>query len=139
MDLRRSLYGHFDCRRVAARLMMTMPISYDGRTFRTVMNAETGNVTADTLFHYHQKGSVVWATYEGGGVLFGTLVALADEPGRLDMRYQHVSRGGELMTGICRSEPELLPDGRLRVHEAWRWTCGDHSSGTSVIEELPRG
>ena len=116
-----------------------MPISYDGRVFRMVANAPTGNATVDTVFHYHQNGNVVWATYEGGGVLFGTLVALADEQGRLDMRYQHVSRGGELMTGVCRSQPELLPDGRLRVYQDWKWTCGDRSTGTSIVEELQHG
>jgi hypothetical protein len=111
-------------------------INYDGRRFRTVVNAETGNVTADTVFSYHQRGNLVWATYEGGGVQFGTLVALADEQGILDMRYQHVSQDGQLMTGVCRSVPEILPDGRLRLHETWQWTCGDHSCGTSVIEEI---
>jgi hypothetical protein len=115
-----------------------MNVSYDGRVFRTVVNAETGDVTTETLFTYHQHGKIVWATYEGGGVTFGTLVALAASDGRLDMRYQHVSSKGELMTGVCRSVPEVLSDGRLRVHETWRWTCGDHSSGTSVIEEVPQ-
>lgn len=113
-----------------------MSVSYDGRFFRTVVNAETGDVTADTLFRYHQRGDLVWAEYEGGGVRFGTLIALADPDGNLDMRYQHVSAGGELMTGVCRSRPEVLADGRLRVHETWQWTCGDHSAGTSVIEEI---
>jgi hypothetical protein len=52
------------------------------------------------------------------------------------MRYQHANTAGELMTGVCRSTPELLPDGRIRLHESWRWTCKDGSSGTSVIEEV---
>ena len=40
------------------------------------------------------------------------------------------------MTGECHSVPEILPDGRYRLREKWRWTCGDGSSGESVIEEL---
>lgn len=111
-------------------------ISYDGRRFRTIANAESGDVREDTLFEYHQDGDVVWATYSGGGVRFGTLVALADAAGRLEMRYQHISASGELRAGVCRSVPELLPDGRLRVHESWQWTTGDCSAGTSVIEEV---
>ena len=39
------------------------------------------------------------------------------------------------MTGICQSTPELLPNGKLRLHEAWQWTAGDRSKGSSVIEE----
>ncbi len=54
------------------------------------------------------------------------------------MRYQHVNRDGELMTGHCRSTPELLPDGRLRLHESWQWTSGDGSRGESIIEEIKR-
>ncbi len=80
----------------------------------------------------------MWATYEGGQILFGTLVAKIDENGALDMRYQHVNRAGELMTGRCHSTPVLLPDNRLRLYESWRWTSGDNSAGTSVIEEIKR-
>lgn len=113
-----------------------MRFNYDGRVFRTVANAESGEVTADTLFHYHQDGDLVWAEYAGGGVRKGQLLAVADDQGRLDMRYQHVNGAGELMTGVCRSTPEVLPDGRYRVHEEWRWTCGALDSGSSVIEQV---
>ena len=66
---------------------------------------------------------------------FGTLVGTADAEGRLDARYVHANGDGELMTGECRATPERLPDGRLRLHEEWRWTSG-LSSGTSVVEEI---
>ena len=54
----------------------------------------------------------------------------------LDMRYHQVNDRGEGMTGVCRSTPEFLPDGRIRLHVAWRWTSGDGSSGSSVLEEV---
>jgi hypothetical protein len=110
--------------------------NYDGRRFRSVANTANGEVGARTVFAYHQEGDAVWATYRGG-VALGTLVATVDGDGRLDMRYGHVNDAGELMTGVCTSTPETLPDGRLRLHESWRWTSGDGSSGTSVLEELP--
>ena len=53
------------------------------------------------------------------------------------MRYQHLSADGRWKTGHCRSRPERLADGRLRVHERWQWTDGAEGSGESVIEELP--
>jgi hypothetical protein len=53
------------------------------------------------------------------------------------MSYQHINRKGELMTGVCTSIPERLSDGRIRLHERWQWTCGDHSTGESIIEEIP--
>lgn len=113
-----------------------MRIDYDGRRFRGVTNTGSGDVGTHTVFDYRQRGDVVWATYEGGGVRLGTLVATVDAGGRLDMRYSHVNEAGVLMTGECRSEPERLPDGRIRLHESWRWTSGDRSSGRSVVEEI---
>jgi hypothetical protein len=114
---------------------MASRISYDTRRFVSVSNTANGEVDARTVFHYRQRGDVVWATYEGGGVRFGTLVATVDAEGRLDMRYSHVNARGELMTGVCRSTPEVLPDGRLRLRERWRWTSGDGSEGESIVEE----
>ena len=111
--------------------------NYDNRFFAGLSNSETGEVSSDTVFHYHQQDSLVWATYQGGSIRFGTLVATVDADGCLDMRYQHVNRAGELCTGICFSRPEVLPDGRYRLHESWQWTSGDGSAGNSVIEELP--
>ena len=111
-------------------------IDYDGRRFRSLNNSETGEVDAETCFEYHQRGDVVWAIYEGGAIRFGTLIATVDPGGILDMRYHHVNAAGELMTGRCRSIPELLPDGRLRLHERWQWTSGDGSAGESVVEEV---
>ena len=113
-----------------------LSVGYDGRRFRSVENSSTGEVGPETVFYYRQREDLIWATYEGGTVRFGTLVGTADAEGRLDARYAHVNRSGELMTGECRSTPERLPDGRLRLHEEWRWTSGDRSSGTSVVEEI---
>ncbi len=110
-------------------------INYDNRKFTSVANSETGEVSAETVFRYHQKGNLVWAEYEGGAIVFGNLIAKANENGSLDMRYQHLNTDGELMTGICQSTPEILADGRIRLHEKWRWTCKDFSKGESVIEE----
>ena len=113
-----------------------LPVSYDGRIFRSLANSEGGDVGDATTFHYRQEGEVVWATYAGGSVRFGTLLARADEAGNLEMRYQHLSSAGEWKAGRCQSRPELLPDGRLRVHERWQWTDGADGQGLSVIEEL---
>ena len=113
-----------------------MTISYHHRRFRPILNAPAGDVSRDTLFHYHQRGDVVWATYAGGAVRFGTLIATVDVTGRLDMRYQQVATDGSIKAGRCTSTPEVLPDGRLRLHESWNWTEGGEGSGTSVIEEM---
>lgn len=117
---------------------------YEGKTFRSVTNSASGDVSSETRFRYRQDGDLVWATYEGGAVRFGTLVAKADAEGRLDMRYQHLTVDGELKTGRCKSVPERLEDGRLRLRESWQWTSESPDdaprdsdvSGESVIEEV---
>lgn len=111
-------------------------VSYNNRRFRSVQNSGSGEVSPDTLFQYHQAGNVVWAEYSGGHILRGHLIASCDEFGELDMRYHHINIRGELMTGLCTSTPEILADGRIRLHERWQWTSGDLSSGESVIEEV---
>lgn len=111
-------------------------INYAGRIFRTVENLGNGDADSETVFHYHHEGNIVWATYSGGDVAFGTLLAAADADGCLDMRYQHLSRKGEWKAGVCRSVVTVLADGRYRMLESWRWTTGDRSSGNSVVEEV---
>jgi Domain of unknown function (DUF3291) len=112
------------------------PFSYDGRRFRNRSNSPNGTCSPETEFHYHQSASRVWATYAGGQVRFGSLMAVADPEGVLDVRYHHVDSAGEFRTGKCVSQPEILEDGRLRVHERWQWTNGDQSSGHAIIEEV---
>jgi len=114
-------------------------LEYEGRVFRSVANSDGGDVSGETTFHYHQRDDLVWATYTGGPVLFGTLLAKVDTFGNLDMRYQHVSVDGTFKSGRCQSRPERLPDGRLRLHERWHWTDGAEGRGISIIEEIPRG
>jgi len=110
-------------------------INYDGREFVPVQNSKSGEVSAKTVFQYHQKGDLVWAEYEGGEIVFGNLIAKVSGNDALEMRYQHVNRQGALMTGICHSTPEILADGRIRLYENWQWTSGDSSRGNSIIEE----
>ena len=113
-----------------------MKINYDKRKFASVQNSESGEVSGETVFHYYQKNDLVWAEYAGGAIVFGTLIAKADDGGNLEMRYQHLNERGELMTGKCFSTPEILSDGRIRLYEKWQWTSGDLSEGESVVEEI---
>ncbi len=110
---------------------------YDNKFFRSVTNTPNGEVSGDTVFQYHQQDRIVWATYAGGAIVRGFLIATVQDDNSLDMRYQHVNNRGELMTGRCHSTPERLPDGRLRLHERWQWTSGDQSAGTSIVDEVP--
>lgn len=111
-------------------------INYDNKFFAAVQTSENAEVSAETVFHYHQNGNVVWATYKGGAIEFGTLIAKVLQDSSLEMRYSQVNRNGDLQTGQCVSMPEMLSDGRIRLHEKWQWTSGDLSKGKSIVEEV---
>lgn len=111
--------------------------SLDGRTFTTRENTANGEVGSDTIFHYHQRETLVWAEYEGGAVVTGHLLGTIQEDGALLMRYHHLNRRGEVVAGTCRSRIETGPDGTLQLHEQWQWFTGDQSSGSSVVAETP--
>jgi len=115
-------------------------INYDGKRFRPVQTQGPSETTSETIFEYSQTGTLLRATYSGGDIEYGSLIATVDSQGCLDMRYLHRNKSGELMTGTCQSVPEILDTGKIRLHETWQWTCpevpSDKSKGTSVLEEV---
>ncbi|MEI6411831.1 MAG: n-acetylglutamate synthase [Bacteroidota bacterium] len=111
-------------------------LNYHNKQFRPISNTENGETSAETLFLYQQIGNILTCTYSGGKIIAGHLIGLVDEAGNIDMRYHQVNESGALMTGFCHSKPEILPDGRIRLHENWQWTSGDGSSGSSILEEV---
>lgn len=111
-------------------------INYHDKKFRPVSNTPNGATSDETIFHYEQKGQILTSTYSGGRIIRGHLIGIVDDRGHIDMRYHQLDVDGTLMTGICQSTPEILDDGRVRLHESWQWTSGDRSHGHSIIEEI---
>lgn len=110
-------------------------IDYHNRTFVPIQNTENGETSGETVFRYQQRGNIVTSAYAGGKIRQGHLIGLVDEEGNIDMRYHQVNERGEIMTGICFSRPEVLANGKIRLHETWQWTSGDRSKGESILEE----
>jgi len=107
---------------------------YNNKRFRCVSNSAAGERDSDTVFHYRQQGEVVWGTYSGGGIRFGTLLARVLDNNALDMRYQQVSADGAIRSGTCHSRPEPQLDGRWLMQEEWRRDSGE--SGHSTLVEV---
>lgn len=105
----------------------------DRRVFIGVSNSADGEVSPETRFSYRQQDEVVWADYRGGDVIHGHLVGTRTGD-RLVFRYVHLNTGGETAAGRCTSHIEVLPDGRLRLHEEWAWESRP-GTGTSVVEQ----
>lgn len=113
-----------------------MRMNYHGKIFRPISNSENGETSGETIFRYQQIDNLLTADYSGGKIKYGHLVGLVDKDGNIDMRYHQINDQDELMTGICKSTPEILENGKIRLHESWEWTSGDKSKGQSIIEEL---
>ena len=111
-------------------------IDYDGKSFIPKLNSVNGEVSEQTVFHYHQKDTVIWAEYAGGDILKGFLIGTVDEAGMLDFTYQHLNIKKEIKIGKFHSIPVVLKDNCIELHEQWQWLNGDQSKGTSILIEI---
>lgn len=111
-------------------------INYDGRRFVSINNSANGEVSSQTVFEYKQEGAILTASYSGGDIINGVMIGLVKEDSSIEFRYNHVNRIHEIRGGSCISTPELLSDGRIRLHEKWKWSDKEHSEGESIVEEL---
>lgn len=108
-------------------------IDYDGRRFTTggVPSTEKHPVAL-----YRQDGNLLWGEFSGGHARRGTLTGLCAPDGTLDFAYTMVLDNGAVVSGHCRSTPELLPDGRVLLHETWERYGAHADSGVSLLEEI---
>lgn len=110
-------------------------IDLNGKVFLSIENTDNGEVSDETIFQYYQQGDIIWATYVGGKINKGFLVGKFVEDNQVQFTYQHIDQSKEIRIGECRSEIEILSDGRLRLNESWQWLDKDRSKGRSVVEE----
>nr|WP_198155020.1 n-acetylglutamate synthase [Salisediminibacterium beveridgei] len=111
-------------------------INYNRRTFVSKSNTENGEVSSETYFEYSQEENILTATYSGGDIVKGRLIGMVSDDGTLRFRYNHVNIHHELRGGECHSTPEILSNGKIRLHEQWRWLDKDQNEGSSIVEEV---
>src|SRR5262249_21489649 len=107
-------------------------IDYDGRRFRAAGHGGPAAVAT-----YRQAGDLVWADFAGGAVRRGSLTGRCAPDGVLEFTYTMVLSDGAVLAGRCRSTPEVLPDGRIRLHERWERYGPHAATGSSELEEIP--
>lgn len=111
-------------------------MNYNNKKFRVVRNTENGETVQDMIFVYRQSGNILTSDYSGGQIKKGQLIGVVDNEGNIDMRYHQINAHDELMTGTCYSKPEIMNNGKIRLHEKWKWNSGDQSAGESILEEI---
>jgi hypothetical protein len=112
-----------------------LPFDLDGLKMNAPVTAEGGVVNAQTIFSFRQRGSVVSAEYQGGGIEQGHLVGLVTGA-CLEFRYAQIDSTGRLDGGHSKCELTRTPDGRVRIVEHFEW-ASRKGTGVNVIEELP--
>jgi len=108
-------------------------LDYDGRLFRAAGEGETDGSVA----RYHQDGKVLWGEFAGGQVRRGSIAGTVGPDGGLHFGYCMVLGDGDVILGRCRSRPELLDDGRIRLTEQWERYGPHAATGVSYLEEIP--
>lgn len=106
-------------------------INYDGRRFRPAEADAEGRVAI-----YRQQGDLVWGEFSGGRVRRGSLAGRCAPDSTLEFAYCMVLDDGEVISGHCRSTPELRPDGGVDLHEKWERFGRHTASGVSRINEI---
>ncbi len=115
---------------------MSATINYNNKKFRALVNSDNGEVDAALVFNYQQNGNILTCTYNGEKIIQGHLLGIVANDGSINMRYHQINIHQQIMTGICTSTPEIMPDGKIKLHEDWQWTSGDLSAGNSVLIEI---
>ncbi|GKQ38551.1 hypothetical protein ALMP_50820 [Streptomyces sp. A012304] len=108
-------------------------INYDGKRFRKVLKDPADD--APTAL-YRQRGDLVWAEFAGGDVRRGSLAGTRDADGVISFSYSMVLDDGRVISGHSVNTPEVLDDGRIRLHERWERYGADADSGISYLEEV---
>ncbi|MCK0131965.1 n-acetylglutamate synthase [Flavobacteriaceae bacterium F08102] len=113
-----------------------MKINLHKKKFRSRTNSSKGEVTADTYFYYFQEDDMIWAHYNGGNILKGFLIGTQKQDGSFHFSYQHLNRKKKVISGTCISTPRINPQGNIILDEAWQWSDGSQTKGTSSLVEI---
>ncbi|MFS4466627.1 n-acetylglutamate synthase [Maribacter sp. 2210JD10-5] len=111
-------------------------MNYNNRKFRPLKSSKNAETSEETIFCYKQENHIVTSEYSGGAIVKGHLMGTIDAEGVIEMCYHQINTAGDLMTGRCTSKPELMTNGKIKLHETWQWTSGDKSKGNSVLVEI---
>lgn len=110
-------------------------INLNNKKFILECNSDNGEISSETTFHYHQNKNIIWAEYSGGQILKGSIIGKIVE-NHLEFSYHHINTDYEVVTGTCKSYPEITENGKIRLKEFWQWTCKDNSKGESTLIEM---
>ena len=109
-------------------------MNLDGLSFQVSATASVGVVSSETRLKLVQRGLRVFGRYHGGSIERGCLVGRVRDH-TLRFRYAQREKAGGIHGGRSICSLEVLPDGRLRLHEHFMWETRG-GAGTNVFEQV---
>ena len=88
-------------------------MNYNNKSFKPISNTDNGETSSETIFKYIQTDDILTSEYSGGRIKKGHLIGIVDKDGCINMSYHQVNTDGKIMTGICKSTPEILENGKI--------------------------
>lgn len=112
------------------------PPRLTNRTFRALSNSGHGQSNSATEMQFTGDEDYITATYAGGGVRLGQVLARRSADDALDMHYHAGSTSGVIRAGHGRATFAADGQGRMRMFIEWQWLTGDHAPGHSEWVEV---
>jgi hypothetical protein len=109
--------------------------NFNKKTFALVQNTEGGQVNAETVFRYRQKGNLVTADYAGGTVVYGKIIAHL-QGDTLNILYQCLTIDNELKAGKALAKAVYNEGRKIKLTLNWEWLNSSQIKGQSEYIEL---
>lgn len=109
-------------------------VNFNNKIFYLKNNSSNGTSNNDTTFHYQQNENIVTATFSGGSVLQGNIIAL-HKGNYLEMIYQMVTTTDELKSGKAIAKISIDENGKIQLNLNWVWLTESENKGTSTYIE----
>ena len=109
-------------------------IHFHNKRLALIDNSPTGQVQADTVFEFQQRGSMITARYHGGGIVDGHIIGTVNDS-EVHLLYHCFTNAGELLSGKATGIATIQND-QLHLLLDWKWLTGDQSSGKSHYHEI---
>lgn len=109
---------------------------YGGRLFRPSGEDGPPFICPEIIYDFKQKGAVLTIRYSGGKVTIGQALGFLDKKGIMITRFQHLTHDDDFISGTSLIKPEILSNGKIKLHDNWSLFDPMNSRGTSHLDEV---
>jgi len=113
-----------------------MNYTLDQKQFKLLHNSNNGEVSEDTIFNFSQKDHLITASYSGGSIIYGNIVATPLSANQLKLFYHCMTKEGVVKAGKAIAEITKTKENLLHLQLNWQWLEGNQKEGTSSYLEV---